>query len=328
MRAVQVREFGAPEVLEVVEIPDPEPGAGEVLVEVAAADVMFLDTRLRSGWGTEFFAVRPPYVPGGAVAGVVTAVGPEVDASWVGKRVATATAASGIGRGLPIGGYAERATAKAATLAEVPDDLTLQQAVALTHDGRTAFAVFDRAAPHPGETVLITAAGGGLGTLLIQLAHAAGAKVVAAARGDAKLALARRLGADTVVDYTDPEWTATVRAAGVRVVLDGAGGELGRAAADTLPEGGRILGYGSAAGGFAELDRNDLAARGIEVIGLFDITGAGTDWQALARRARAAVSAGQLEVVIGQTYPLENAVDAHSAIESRTALGRTLITVR
>lgn len=331
MRAVQVREFGGPEVLEPVDLPDPVPGAGEVLVEVAAADVMFLDTRLRSGWGTGFFDVRPPYVPGGAIAGTVISVGEDVDPSWIGKRVATATAASGIGGGLPIGGYAERALAKAQTLTEVADALTVTQAVALTHDGRTALAVFDRAAPRAGESVLVTAAGGGLGTLLIQLAHEAGAHVIAAAKGSAKLALAQRLGADTVVDYSEPDWAAEVRAAtggtGVHTVLDGAGGALGRAAAEALADNGRILGYGSAAGEFADVDRTALAARGIEVIGLFDITGASTDWQALARRANAAVAAGELEVVIGQTFPLERAADAHAAIEARTAVGRTLITV-
>ncbi|WP_054813395.1 zinc-binding dehydrogenase [Nocardia arizonensis] len=330
MRAVQVREFGGPDVLEIGDIPDPAPSAGEVTVEVAAADVMFLDTRLRSGWGTEFFKVEPPYVPGGAIAGVVTGVGAGVDPGWVGKRVATATAASGIGGGLPIGGYAEYATAKAQTLVEVPEALGLETAVALTHDGRTSFAVSDRAAVRAGETVLITAAGGGLGTLLIQLARAAGARVVAAVRGEAKTELVQRLGADTVIDYGDPDWAARVRAitGGVQVILDGAGGELGASATEALTDGGRFLGYGSAAGNFAALDRTALAARDIETISLFDITGAGVDWHSLALRAQSAVLDGRLEVVIGQTFPLDRAADAHSAIEARTAVGRTLITVR
>ncbi|GAA5073767.1 alcohol dehydrogenase catalytic domain-containing protein [Nocardia iowensis] len=136
MRVVQAVEFGGPEVLTVREVPEPVAGADEVVVQVAAADVMFLDTRLRSGWGGDFFELRTPYVPGGAVAGVVVAVGADVDRSWVGKRVATATAASRIGGGQPIGGYAEQALAKAATLTVVPEGLSLLQAVALTHDGK------------------------------------------------------------------------------------------------------------------------------------------------------------------------------------------------
>ncbi|WP_330232299.1 zinc-binding dehydrogenase [Nocardia sp. NBC_00508] len=330
MRAVQASAFGGPEVLAVRELPDPVAGPGEVVVDVAAADVMFLDTRLRGGWGTDFFAIEPPYVPGGAVSGVVASVGPDVDPAWVGKRVSTPTAASGIGGGVPIGGYAEKALAKAETLVAIPEGLTMTQAVALAHDGRTALAVFDRAAVRSGEWVLITAAGGGLGILLIQLARAAGANVVAAARGVAKLELAGRLGANAVVDYSAPDWAAKARAAtggaGVDVVLDGAGGALGEAAITAAADGGRFLGYGAAAGEFASLD-GEAAARGITVYGLFDITGATTDWQALAQRAQAEVAAGRLEVVIGQTFPLEQADRAHAAIESRAAVGRTLLTV-
>ncbi|MBF6208169.1 zinc-binding dehydrogenase [Streptomyces gardneri] len=331
MRVVQAVEFGGPEVLVVRELPDPVAGPGEVVVDVAAADVMFLDTRLRSGWGTDFFAIEPPYVPGGAIAGVVSSVGPDVDPAWVGKRVSTPTAASGIGGGLPIGGYAEKALAKVDTLVTVPEELTAAQAVALAHDGRTALAVFDRATVRPGEWVLITAAGGGLGILLIQLARAAGANVVAAARGATKLELAQRLGATAVVDYSAPDWAAKARAAtggdGAHVVLDGAGGALGEAALTAVADGGRFLGYGAAAGEFATLDQESAQARGINVYGLFDITGAETDWQALARRAQEEVAAGRLEVVIGQTFPLDRADQAHAAIESRTAVGRTLLTV-
>ncbi|MFQ6397662.1 zinc-binding dehydrogenase [Nocardia sp. KC 131] len=331
MRAVQATEFGGPEVLSMREVPEPVAGPGEVVVDVAAADVMFLDTQLRSGWGAEFFKLELPYVPGGAIGGVVSAVGADVDQAWLGKRVATATAASGIGGGQPIGGYAEKALAKADTLVAVPEGLSVPQAVALAHDGRTALAVFDKAEFVPGEWVLITAAGGGLGTLLIQFARAAGAHVIAAARGAAKLALATRLGADVVIDYSDPDWQAAARAAtggaGVSVVLDGAGGALGGAAAEAAADGARFIGYGAASGGFAELDRTAAEARGITALGLFDITGADTDWHALAERAQAAVATGSVEVVIGQTFSLEEADRAHAAIASRATLGRTLLTV-
>ncbi|MCU1645041.1 MAG: putative dehydrogenase [Nocardia sp.] len=329
MRVVEAKAFGGPEVLAVNEVPDPVAGAGEVVVAVAAADVMFLDTLLRNGWAKDFFPVEPPFIPGGAVAGVVESVGPDVDPEWIGKRVATPTAASGIGGGTPTGGYAEKALAEVGTLAVVPEELSMEQAVALVHDGRTVMAVTDRAAIAPGEWVLITAAAGGLGTLLIQLARSAGARVVAAARGEAKLALAQRLGATEVVDYSQPGWIDQVRelTGGVQVVLDGAGGEIGAATLAATTAGGRIIGYGNAAGGFALIDAEQAAAQGIAVVGLFDITTGDVDWNALHERAHAEVAAGRLEVVIGQSFPLAEAAAAHAAIEARTASGRTILTV-
>ncbi|MFE2961854.1 zinc-binding dehydrogenase [Nocardia tengchongensis] len=329
MRVVQVKEFGGPEVLTVDVVADPVAGPGEVVVRVAAADVMFLDTMLRSGMARAFFPAEPPFVPGGAVTGTVESVGADVDPAWIGKRVATATAASGIGGGLPIGGYAELALARADTLADIPDQLSFEQAAALVHDGRTVFAIADRAAIQPGQWVLITAAAGGLGTLLIQLARTAGARVIAAARGEAKLALAQRLGAHEVIDYSESGWAERVRerTGGVAVVLDGAGGEIGRAALTAVAPGGLLIAYGNAAGGFAAVDAESAAAQGVTVVTLFDLTASGTDWLALHRRAHAEAAAGRLEVVIGQTFPLDQAAAAHTAIGSRAAVGRTLLTV-
>ncbi|MFD4353619.1 zinc-binding dehydrogenase [Nocardia sp. NPDC058518] len=330
MRAVQVKEFGGPEVMEVLEFPTPQPDSVEVVVDVEVADVMFLDTRLRSGWGQDYFPLSLPYVPGGAIGGVVSAVGAEVDPSWLGKRVVTQTAASGIGGGLPIGGYAEKSLAKAATLTEIPDGLTTEQAVGLAHDGRTALAIFDKAAVQPNSWVLITAAAGGLGTLLIQLSIAAGAHVVAAARGSEKLALATRLGATAVVDYSVEGWAEQVReitGGGVAIVFDGAGGQLGGAALTAAADNGLFLGYGAAAGEFADGDTGAAVARAVTVLGLFDVVGDDVDWVGITSRAQAAVVEGSLEVVIGQTFPIDQVRQAHAAIESRSALGRTLLTV-
>lgn len=329
MRAVEAKDFGGPEMLTVTERPAPVAAAGEVVVTVAAADVMFLDTMIRSGVAQDFFPVQPPFILGGAISGVVASVGPGVDASWVGRRVATPTAASGIGGGSPTGGYAEQALAKAATLTAVPDELSLEQAVALVHDGRTALAVAGRADIKPGEWVLITAAAGGLGTLLIQLARNAGAKVIAAARGTAKLALAQRLGAEAVVDYSQPDWVAQVRelTGGVQVLLDGAGGQTGRVAMAAVEHGGRVLGYGNAAGGFADFDTDAAAAQDISVFGLFDITTGEENWNGLHEQAQHEVAAGRLEVVIGQSFPLAEAAAAHAAIADRSAAGRTILTV-
>ncbi|MGW5455431.1 zinc-binding dehydrogenase [Nocardia sp. NPDC003979] len=330
MRAVQVKEFGGVDVLEVRELSAPQPGPGEVLIDVDVADVMFLDTRLRAGWGQDFFPLSLPYIPGGAIGGVVRAVGAEVDPAWVGKRVVTQTAASGIGGGLPIGGYAEQALARAATLVEIVEGLSTVQAVALAHDGRTSLAVFDHAGVQPDSWVLITAAAGGLGTLLTQLSAAAGAKVVAAARGTEKLALAQRLGATAVVDYSSDGWAEQVReitGGGAAVVFDGAGGDIGGRALAATADGGSFLGYGSAAGDFANGDTAAASVRHVTIRGLFDIVGGEIDWQSIARRAQSAVAAGELEVVVGQAFPLEEVRRAHAVIEDRSALGRTVLTI-
>lgn len=331
MQAVQVKEFGGPEVLEIQEVPAPEPAAGQVLVRVAAADVMFLDTRLRSGWGTDFFAVQPPYVAGGAVGGTVAAVGADVDPALLGTRVTARTAASGVGGGLPIGGYAEQALAGADQLNPVPDGVTIEQATAVVHDGHTALAAFERAEIRPGQQVLITAAAGGLGTLLTQLTQRAGARVIAAARGEAKLALSRRLGAQVAVDYSETGWTEQVRAAtggqGPDVVFDGAGGDLGDAALRITHAGGLFIGYGAAAGEFAGAAADDARERGVQVLGLYDLNTGNDSRAGYATRILELLAAEQLEVVVGQTFPLADAAAAHAAIEGRAALGRTLLLV-
>ncbi|NUP28425.1 MAG: zinc-binding dehydrogenase [Nocardia sp.] len=329
MQAVQVKEFGGPDVLEIREVPAPEPAAGQVLVRVAAADVMFLDTRLRSGWGTDFFAVQPPYVAGGAIGGTIEAVGSGVDPALLGTRVTARTVASGVGGGLPIGGYAEQALADAGQLNRIPDGVTVEQATAVVHDGHTAMAAFERAEIRPGQQVLITAAAGGLGTLLTQLARRAGASVIAAARGETKLALTRRLGAGVTVDYSETDWTAQVLAAtgdkGPDVVFDGAGGAPGDAGLRITAPGGLFIGYGAAAGEFAGAAADD--ARGVEVLGLYDL-GIGNDSRArYATRILELLADRELEVVVGQTFPLADAAAAHAAIEARTALGRTLLLV-
>ncbi|WP_416565975.1 zinc-binding dehydrogenase [Nocardia testacea] len=329
MQAVQVKEFGGPDVLELREIPAPEPEAGQVLVRVAAADVMFLDTRLRSGWGTDFFAVQPPYVPGGAIGGTVAAVGSGVDPGLLGTRVTARTVASGVGGGLPIGGYAEYALAGVEQLNRIPDGVSVDQATAVVHDGHTALAAFERADIRPGQRVLITAAGGGLGTLLTQLAHRAGAQVIAAARGEAKLALARRLGAESAIDYSETGWADRALAAtggrGPDVVFDGAGGALGDAAVGIVPGGGLFIGYGAAAGEFAAAGAESARERGVEVLSLYDLNTGNDSRARYATRILELLATGQLEVVIGQTFPLAEAAAAHAAIDNRSALGRTML---
>jgi NADPH2:quinone reductase len=316
MRAVRVERFGGPEVLTVAQVPDPVAGSGQAVVAVAAADVLFVETAIRAGNGGEFFKVRPPYVPGHGVAGQVVAVGEGVDAGWIGRRVA--------GHARDEGGYAERVAVQAGDLVPVPDGLDLREAAALLHDGVTALGLIESTGVRPGEWVLVTAAAGGLGILLVQLAHAAGAKVVGAARGERKLDLARTHGAREAVDYSEPGWTDRAWAAtgGVNVVFDGAGGEIGRAAFELTVSGGRFSAHGAPAGGFA-LPAEDR--RGVTVRGIEQVRFGPEEARRLIERALSEAAAGRLRPVIGQTFPLERAAEAHAAIEERAVVGKTLL---
>jgi NADPH2:quinone reductase len=296
------------------EIPAPVAGPGELVVAVGAADVLFLDTQLRAGMMADYFAVRPPYVPGGAVAGPVLAVGPEVSTDWVGRIVVGHTV-GGI-----TGGYAEQAVVSVATTVAVPDQVGVRDAAALAHDGATALALFDGAGIEPGEWVLVTGAAGGMGSLLVGLAVRAGARVIGAARGKRKLDLVRELGADVTVDYTEPGWLDAVRdatGAGVDVVFDGVGGELGAAAFTVTADGGRFSAHGAPAGGFAGVHpTRDITVTGIDRVQFTD--------ERLRSLVERALAEG-LVPTIGQMFPLARAADAHAAIEARDALGKTLI---
>ncbi|MFJ6070998.1 zinc-binding dehydrogenase [Streptomyces sp. NPDC093065] len=320
MRAVQVASFGAPDVLTPVDLPDPVPGPGQVVVGMAAADVIFLDTLLRAGWGQDIFPRTLPYVPGGGGAGEVLAVGDTVDPAWVGRRVAVRTGT----------GYAEQVVAGEAEIMPIPDGLTAVTAAALVHDGVTALDLHRLGAPSRGEWVLVSAAAGGAGTLLVQLAVDAGARVVAAASSDTKLALARDLGAEAVVDYTRTDWIERVREAtggGAALVYDGAGGALGTAAADALAEGGRFVTYGTA-DGFAAPDREAAARRNLR---LFTPLMDGPPDQETVREllglALEHAAKGTLRPVIGATHPLARAVEAHRALAARSTVGKSLLLI-
>jgi NADPH2:quinone reductase len=319
MHAVRVGEFGGPEVLVPSEVPDPVADAGQVVVEVAAADVLYLDTQIRNGRFRAYFPVRPPYVPGSAVAGTVLSVGDGVSGEWVGRVVVARTLD---GRG----GYAERAVAPVATLTVVPDGLDVPAAAALAHDGPTALALSDGASVGPGEWVLVTNAAGGLGSVLVQLAHRAGARVIGAAGKTEPVA---RLGADVVVDYRRPDWTTQVRAAthgaDIDVVFDGVGGDIGLAAFEMTAGGGRFSAHGAPGGGFAAVDRAEAARRGVRVSGIEQVQFEPAAVPPLTERALAEAAAGRITPLIGQTFPLAKAADAHAAIESRMSIGKTLL---
>jgi NADPH2:quinone reductase len=312
MRAVWLRAFGAPTELHAEDTPEPAPAPGTALVDVAHANITFVETQVRAGTGP--FRPALPTIPGNGVGGVVRAVGDGVDPALVGTRVVGSTGGSG--------GYAEVALVPLDVLYPVPDTLALDAAVAVLADGRTATLLVEAAKIRPGERVLIEAAAGGVGTLLTQLAKAAGATVIALAGGSRKTDLARSLGADQAIDYLDPAWPGQLGEP-VDVVFDGVGGATGRTAFEQLrgPDG-RILTYGLASGGWTSVTEDEARDRGVTII---RPTAGPEDMRRLTESALRAAADGTLRPVIGQRYPLEHAAAAHAAIERRETVGKTLL---
>jgi NADPH:quinone reductase len=299
MQAAVIHEFGPPEVLRLEEVAEPE---GEALVEGAFASVTFVETMVRAGRAPHS-SMEPalPAILGNGVAGTVD-----------GARVVTTTGG--------LGGYAERAAVPRAWLIEVPDGLGLDVAAALLADGRTAVGLIAAARIAPGDTVLVEAAAGGVGTLLVQLARGAGAQVIAAAGGERKLALARELGAEQTVDYTRDGWARGLEA---DVVFDGVGGAVGRAAFTTLRPGGRMVSFGLASGSWAKIEPEEAGAREVELVSPARPTP--EESAERSRHALAEAAAGRLRPVIGQVVPLAEAAAAHAAIEARATAGKTLL---
>lgn len=316
MQAMVVRRFGGPEVLTVNEIDEPVAGPGEVVVDVATVDVIGLDTAIRAGFG-EMFGITPPYTPGDGLAGTVVAVGQGVRETWQGRRVAVATGAQGAG--------AERVAVPEASLVPVPDELHVEHAAALVHDGRTARALHDVARVSPGERVLMMPAASGLGLVLVQLAKSAGAEVLAVAGGPTKLAVAAEHGADVLLDYTEPGW-ADALGEGVDVVLDGAGGDAALDAFAALRRGGRHLSYGDTSGSYGTPPQEAAEARGILLYGPEVVhLGGSAETQALTRQAFADATEGRVRPRIAGRHSWTHAIDAHRAQESRTTVGRPLL---
>jgi NADPH:quinone reductase len=311
VKAIQIEEFGGPELLKPVEVPDPEPSDGEVVVDVARAGMNFADTHaIRNDYLAE---QTLPLIPGGEVSGTT----PD------GRRVAAI---------LQSGGYAQKVAVPEPWLVPLPDGVSDDQAAALLLQGLTAHSLLHQCAHvEEGETVAVEAAAGGTGTLAVQLAKRAGAKVIALASSDEKRALAERLGADATADSrADDLREAILDANGgerVDVVLhmSGTGFEPELKALGML---GRIVVFGNAARHPNEVATNYLLRTSKSVLGF---------WLAplIARRrdlvARVigellgAVAAGELEVVIGGVYPLSEAARAHTEMQERRTTGKLLL---
>jgi NADPH2:quinone reductase len=314
MRAVVLREFGAPGNLRLEEVEDPRPGPGQVRIATRAAGVHLIDTKLRAG--VQMGAVplpALPAIPGREVAGAVDTLGDGVDRTWLGRRVVAHL-------GPASAGYAELAVREVDAIHALPDGLAEEAAVAMIGTGRTAMAILDAAAIAPGDRVLVLAAAGGLGSLLVQAARAAGATVIGAAGGPEKVAHVQALGAERAVDYRVAGWSEDVGE--VTVALDGVGGELGRAALELLAPGGRLILYGRASGELTPLSAGDLFRRGITASAA--IGPRVRDTRALEERALAAAAAGELVPTL-QRFPLGDAAAAHAALEGRATTGKVVL---
>ncbi|QCX78349.1 Quinone oxidoreductase 1 [Streptomyces sp. YIM 121038] len=318
MHAVVLREFGSAENLRYETVPDPEPGPGQVRIAVRAAGVHFIETVMRAGAASDLAPPLPelPAVLGGEVAGVVDAVGPGVDASWLGRAVVTAS-------GTP-GGYAELAVAGVEQVYPLPRGLGFQDAVAMVVTGATAVGLLDIAGITADDVVLVTSAAGGVGRLVVQHALAVGATVVGAAGGPAKAEAVRKLGAEAV-DYRADGWDDTVRHLlgadrPVTVVLDGVGGALAATAFELIGDGGRFVSVGAA----SQVGFTPASDRVAHVDALLDLLARPGDRPGYERRALDAGARGDLVPAV-QSFPLSHAAEVHAALERRETTGKVVL---
>ncbi len=321
MRAIRQYEFGPAENLRYEEVPDPEPGPGQVRIKVGAVGVHLLDTSIRAGvHGGAFPLPDLPMTPGREVAGTIDALGLGVDAGWLGRRVVAHL-------GQASGGYAELAVRDVEAVHPIPDGIADDVAVAAIGTGRTTVAILERTQLTSDDVVVITAAAGGIGTLLVQAASRAGALVVGLAGGAAKVASVRANGAKIAVDYRDPDWVQQVQETldgrEVTAVLDGVGGAVGRQAFELLGDGGRLVLFGWSSGAPTEVTTADLYSRGLTVSSPLGRWVLGR-LRELETKALAAVASGELVPAV-QRFALARAAEAHTALENRATTGKVVL---
>jgi len=320
MRAIQVEKFGGRDALEVVESEVPDPGEGEVRIEIKAAGINFADIMQRRGHyhgGPE-----PPYTPGLEVAGVVDAVGEGVGRD-VGDEVVTM---------LGSGGYAEYAIADAAGLFDVPPGLSFEEAAGFPVQFLTARnCLHEWGELEDGESVLIHAAAGGVGTAAVQIASAAGAEVFGTASTPEKLHKAASLGCDHPINYEEEDFVEVVREQtdhGVDLVLDGIGGETTERSLEALKQFGRMVVYGAASGRPGQPSTDDILFANQRIIGYH----LGRAVQLQPMKVLSAVpelsnllAEGELQVQYDRSFGLEDAAKAHEYIEDRQSMGKVVL---
>lgn len=326
MRAVQFHQFGGPEVLVVTDVPRPEPGPGQVRIKVAAAGINFADTQMRQGT----YAMLPelPCVPGVEVAGTVDALGEGAGGFSPGQRVAAALFLAGCD-----GGYAEYVVVDRSVVLALPDGVSHADATALLMQGLTAHYMLGQMDVR-GRKVLVNAAAGGVGSILVQLARNAGAALVAGAASGGKLEAVRSLGADAAFDYTADGWVEQAMAAsggaGFDFVLDSVGGATMNASLGALGFGGQLVIYGALnlqdfALGPAEAAALMFGNKSIKGFALFTVMTPEGARAALADMF-AMLADGRIKLLPGAAFPFDRAADAHRAMQNRSSTGKLVLT--
>jgi NADPH:quinone reductase len=327
MRAIVVKQSGGPEVLSYREVEVPEPGPGQARVRVEAAGVNFIDVYHR----TAQYPLLPPFTPGCEAAGTVDAVGPDVAEVRVGDRVAYAVTPAA---GQPLrGAYAELALVPASRLVPVPEGLDARQAAAAMLQGMTAHYLVASTYPvQRGDTVLVHAAAGGVGLLLVQLAKRAGARVIGTVSTEDKARLARDAGADETILYTEQDFEPQVRrltaGRGVQAVYDSVGRDTFERSLRSLAPRGMLVLFGQSSGAVAPVDPQLLARHGSLFLTRPSLGHYTAERGELLRRAGevlGAVRSGALRVRIDTAYPLAGAAEAHRALEGRRTAGKLLL---
>jgi NADPH2:quinone reductase len=327
MKAVRVHELGGPEVLRYEEISNPSLKAGEVLVKIEAAGVNFLDIYYRSGfyWGGHHRRALP-YIPGAEAAGIVLEVGTDVEEVKPGDRVAY-----GISNGS--GSYAEFHAVPGWQLFKLPDSVDFQTAAAVMLQGMTAhYLTHSTYNVKPNDTVLIHAAAGGTGLLLVQLAKLLGARVIGTVSSEEKAQIACAAGADITVNYVKQDFAAEAKRVtagkGANVVYDSVGKETYEKSLDSLAPLGMLVIFGQASGPVPPFDTAVLNAKGSLSLARPSLTHNVASHADVVRRAGDLfnwIETGKLDVKIGKVFRLADAAQAHRELESRRSVGKILL---
>jgi NADPH:quinone reductase len=320
MRAIQFDHTGGPEVLKLVDVPEPEPRPGQVRVRHEAIGINFIDTYHRTG----LYPVKLPCTPGGEAAGVVDAVGEGVTRLKVGDRVAYSGG---------FGAYAEKNVVSADRAVKIPDGVETRTAAASLLKGMTVEALVRHTYPvKAGETVLVHAAVGGVGQIMTQWLKAIGATVIATVGSEAKADRARELGADHVILYRQQDVAAEVRritdGRGVPVAYDSVGKDTFEATLKSLARRGLFVSFGNASGPPDPVPPGRLAQGGSLYLTrptLFDYIVTTDQLDASAGAVFEMIATGKVKIDIGQTFPLAQARQAHGALESRSTIGASLL---